>query len=162
MTKTHSSSRRSRAKTDPGKSSSRRRLPKGGIPTGEPGWPAGRTIDGFWFVQDGRDPVWSPPHWMEQLIAQGYDRAADGPLCFVVSEGRTGELGRFPDLRNAFRFALATLEQKGNRPHPESLLIDCRTTSGKFAPVAFGRAVVGMAHGALNAERTWVITAPPD
>lgn len=99
---------------------------------------------------------------MEQLIAQGYDRAADGSLFFVVSEGRTGELRRFPDLRNAFRFALATLGQKGNRPHPESLLIDCRTTSGKFAPVAFGRAVVGMAHGALNAERTWVITAPPD
>jgi hypothetical protein len=99
---------------------------------------------------------------MEQLNAQGYDRAADGPLFFVVTESRTGELGRFSDVRNAFRFALAILGQKGNRPHPESLLIDCRTTSGKSAPVVFGRLVIGMAHGALNAERTWVITAPPD
>ena len=99
---------------------------------------------------------------MEQLDAQGYDRAADGPLIFVVTESRTGELGRFSEVRNAFRFALAILGQKGNRPHPESLLIDCRTTSGKSAPVVFGGFVIGMAHGALNAERTWVITAPPD
>ena len=78
------------------------------------------------------------------------------------TQGTTGELGRFLDLRNAFRFALAILGQKGDRPHRESLLIDCRTASGKFAPVVFGRAVIGMAHGALQAEPVWIITSPPD
>jgi hypothetical protein len=86
----------------------------------------------------------------------------DGPLSFVVTQGVTGELGRFLDLRNAFRFALAILEKKGDRPHPDSLLIDCRTATGKFAPVVFGRGVIGMAHGALNADPVWVMTAPPD
>lgn len=93
---------------------------------------------------------------------QGYDQAVEGPPFFVVTEARAGELGRFSDLRNAFRFALAILGDKGHRLHPESLLIDCRTTSGKFAPVVFGRGVIGMAHGALEAEPVRVITAPPD
>lgn len=162
MTKTHHSGRPSRTKTDPGKSSSRRRLPKERVPTGEPGWSAGRLIDGLWFVQNGRDPVWSPPPWLKQLTEQGYDRAVDGPPFFVVTQGVTGELGRFTDLRNAFRFAIAILRHKGDRPHPESLLIDCRTMSGKFAPVVFGRGVIGMAHGALDAEPVWVMTAPRD
>ncbi len=159
MTKTH---RPSRTKDDPSRSARRRNLPKWRTPNNEPGWYAGRLVDGHWFVQDGRDPVWSPPCWLEQLAAQGYDEAVDGPPMFVVTQGMTGELGRFPDLRTAFRFALAILGQKGDRPHPESLLIDCRTMSGKFAPVVFGRAVIGMAHGALEAEPVWVMTAPPD
>lgn len=162
MTKTNRSDRSSRTKADPSRSSRRWGLPKGRVPTGEPGWSAGRLIDGLWFAQDGRNPVWNSPPWLEQLVAQGYDRAVDGPPFFVVTEGMTGELGRFSDLRNAFRFALAILGQKGDRPHPESLLIDCRTTSGKFAPVVFGRGVIGMAHGALDAEPVRLMTAPPD
>lgn len=132
------------------------------MPTGEPGWYAGRLVDGHWFAQDGRQAVWSPSPWLEQLARQGYDVEVDGPPIFVVTQGTTGELGRFSDLRNAFKFALAILRRKGDRPHPESLLIDCRTTSGKFAPVVFGRGVIGMAHGALQAEPVRVITAPPD
>ncbi len=93
---------------------------------------------------------------------QGYDREVEGPPFFVVTEARAGELGRFSDLRNAFRFALAILGDKGHRPHPESLLIDCRTKSGKSAPVVFGRGVIGMAHGVLEAEPVRVITARPD
>lgn len=162
MKKTRRSDRPSRTKADPSRTPRRRGLPKGRIPTGEPGWYAGRLIDGHWFAQDGLDPVWKPPPWLEQLAVQGYDRALEGPPFFVVTEGRAGELGRFSDLRNAFRFALASLGHKGDRPHPESLLIDCRTTSGKFAPVVFGRGVIGMAHGALEAEPVRVITAPPD
>lgn len=152
----------SRTKVPPGKAARRRDRPKWRFPNNEPGWYAGRLVDGHWFVQDGRDPVWSPSPWLKQLASQGYDRAVDGPPSFVVTQGTTGELGRFLDLRNAFRFALAILGQKGDRPHPESLLIDCRTASGKFAPVVFGRAVIGMAHGALQAEPVWVITSPPD
>ena len=162
MTKTHRSDRSSPTKVDPSRSSRRRGLPKGRVPTGEPGWFAGRLIDGSWFAQDERDPVWSPPPWLEQLAVQGYDRAAEGPPLFVVTDARTGELGRFSDLRNAFRFALAIAGNNGHGPHAESLLIDCRTKSGKFAPVVFGRAVIGMAHGALEAEPVRVITAPPD
>jgi hypothetical protein len=154
--------RPSRTKVDPSKSAPRRGLPRWSVPNNEPGWSAGRFVDGHWFAQDGRDPVWSAPPWLKQLASQGYDRAVDGPPSFVVTQGVSGELGRFLDLRNAFRFALAILGQKGDRPHPDSLLIDCRTTTGKFAPVVFGRGVIGMAHGALDAEPIWVITAPPD
>jgi len=50
--------RPSRTKVEPSRSSRRRGSPKGRIPAGEPGWYAGRLIDGLWCVQDGRDPVW--------------------------------------------------------------------------------------------------------
>ena len=162
MTKSNRFARTSQKKADPSRSSRRHRPPKWRFPGGEPGWFAGRMIDGSWFAQDDRDPVWSPPPWLEQLAAQGYDQAAEGPPLFVVTDARTGELGRFSDLRNAFRFALAIAGNNGHGPYAASLPIDCRTTSGKFAPVVFGRAVIGMAHGALEAEPVRVITAPPD
>jgi len=122
---------------------------------------AGRFIDGHWFAQDGRAPVWQPPDWIRLLEAAGYDRAAEGEPFFVVSDIRQGELARFDDLREALRFALSALEDEHQR-HPESLAIDCRTGSGRVAPVVWGRPVAGMARGALEAEPIRIIEAPPD
>jgi hypothetical protein len=123
---------------------------------------AGRLIDGHWFAQDGREPVWRPPAWMQVLERDGYDRETEGEPFFVVTQVVTGEMGRFDDLREAFRFALGVLESKGDRPHPESLLIECRTPSGRCAPVVFGHPLIGMAHGALDAKPIRVIEAPED
>jgi hypothetical protein len=122
---------------------------------------AGRFIDGFSFAQDGRAAVWQPPDWIRLLEAAGYDRDVEGEPFFVVSEMRLGELARFDALRDALRFALTAIEGKQHR-HRESLAIDCRTKSGRIAPVVWGRPVVGMARGALEAEPIRVLTAPPD
>lgn len=127
----------------------------------DPGWMAGRLIDGHWFAQDGRAAVWKPPNWIRLLEAAGYDRAAEGEPFFVVSDVVQGELARFDDVREALRFALSALEGKGDR-HPESLAIDCRTGSGRVAPVVWGRPVAGMARGALEAEAIRIIEAPAD
>lgn len=127
----------------------------------DPGWMAGRFIDGHWFAQDGRAAVWRPPTWIRLLEAAGYDRAAEGEPVFVVSEMRLGELARFDDLREAFRFALGAIQGKPHR-HPESLAIDCRTASGRIVPVVWGRPVVGMARGALEAEPIRTLEAPAD
>jgi hypothetical protein len=44
----------------------------------EPGWRAGRLIDGYEFRVAGKPPAWTPPLWIRQLQDEGYDRAAEG------------------------------------------------------------------------------------
>ena len=116
-------------------------------------------IDGYWFAQDGREPIWKPPRWIRLLEARGYQRAIEGVPFFVVSASRRGELSRFDDLRDALRYALASLKRDR---HPDSLAIDCRTASGRSVPVVWGRALLGMARGAIDAEPIRVIEAPAD
>ncbi|MGH2408204.1 MAG: hypothetical protein ACRDF7_09025 [Candidatus Limnocylindrales bacterium] len=120
---------------------------------------AGRLIDGHWFAQDGRDPVWQPPDWIRLLEADGYDSELEGEPFYVVTDMHLGELARFGNLRAAFTYALDALRRDR---HPESLAIDCRTSSGRSAPVVWGRPVRGMARGALEAEPVRVIEAPAD
>jgi len=114
-------------------------------------------VDGYEFVADGREPVWVPPRWMRALRTAGYDATSEGEPFFVVTHITEGELGRFATVREAFRFALEAIE---TGRHPESLAIDCRTPSGRAAPVVWGRPLVGMAHGALEAEPIRRVEAP--
>ena len=135
-------------------------MPDGSPP--ERGWMAGRLIDGFEFTVDSRPTEWSPPRWLRALEAQGYDRAVDGKPAFVVSHITDGELRRFRDVRAALRFARGRIERRLRPVHPDSMAIDCRTPTGRVVPVVWGRALLGMARGALDAEPITSVSAPAD
>jgi len=122
------------------------------------GWMAGRMIDGYWAMVDGETPVWKPPTWQRLLSRDGYDMCVDGPLFFVVTDMRVGEIGRFDDVRSALRLALDEIRSK--RWRRESLSIDCRTRTGRFAPVVFGLPVEGVASGALEATPIRSLSGP--
>ena len=126
-------------------------MPDGSPP--ERGWMAGRLIDGFDLVVKGRAPEWSPPRWLRALQAQGYDPSVDGDPVFVVSHISDGELRRFVGVRDALRYARSLVERRRRPVHPDALAIDCRTATGRVAPVVWGRALLGMARGALDANR---------
>jgi hypothetical protein len=123
---------------------------------------AGRLIDGFDLAVDGQPPQWSPPRWLRSLQAMGYDSAVDGDPDFVVTHITDGELRRFGSAREALRFGRSLIVRRRRPVHPDSLAIDCRTKSGKSVPVVWGRALVGMARGALDEEPIRVVTAPGD
>ncbi len=133
-------------------------MPDGSPP--ERGWMAGRLIDGFELAVDGRTPEWSPPRWLRTLQAQGYDQSVDGDPIFVVSHISDGEMRRFSNLREALRYGRSLVERRRRPVHPDSLAIDCRTATGRVAPVVWGRALLGMARGALDAEPITVVEAP--
>jgi hypothetical protein len=121
---------------------------------------AGRLIDGFQIWIDGRAPVWRSPRWLEALQSRGYDSSVDGPVAFVVTDIHVGELRRFSDLRAALRYGRARLERRRLPVHPDSLAIDCRTPTGLIEPVVWGRALLGMARGALDAEPITALSGP--
>jgi hypothetical protein len=121
---------------------------------------AGRMIDGVELAVDGRPPEWSPPVWLPLLEAQGYDRSADGELTFVVTHINDGELRRFATVREALRYSRSLILRRRRPVHPDSIAIDCRATSGLTAPVVWGRALLGMARGALDSEPIRVIEGP--
>jgi len=135
-------------------------MPDGSPP--ERGWMAGRLIGGFELVVDGQPPEWSPPRWLRALEAKGYDRSVDGEPVFVVTHITDGELRRFAAVKEALRYGRSLILRRRRPVHPDSISIDCRTKSGLIVPVVWGRALVGMARGALDAEPICVITAPPD
>lgn len=135
-------------------------MPDGSPP--ERGWMAGRLIDGFELAVDGQPPQWSPPRWLRALEAQGYDRSVDGEPVFVVTHITDGELRRFATVRDALHYGRSLILRRRRPVHPDSISIDCRTTSGLVAPVVWGRALVGMARGALDAEPITVVGAPAD
>lgn len=122
------------------------------------GWMAGRMIDGYWALVDGDEPVWRPPKWQVLLHRDGYDPTVDGPPSFVVTDMREGEIGRFDDVRGALRLALDEIRQRPWRR--DSLCIDCRTRTGRFAPVVFGQPVEGVASGALEAKPIRSLSGP--
>ena len=132
-------------------------MPDGSPP--ERGWMAGRLIDGFDLAVDGRPPEWSPPRWLRTLQAQGYDPSVDGDPIFVVSHITDGEMRRFSNLRDALGYGRSLVQRRRQPVHPDSLAIDCRTATGRVAPVVWGRALLGMARGALDAEPITVVEA---
>jgi hypothetical protein len=123
---------------------------------------AGRLIDGFELAIDGKPPEWCPPRWLRSLEALGYERSADGELAFVVTHITDGELRRFATVRDALRYGRSRILRRRRPVHPDSISIDCRTTTGLTAPVVWGRALVGMARGALDAQPITVVEAPAD
>jgi hypothetical protein len=135
-------------------------MPDGSPP--ERGWMAGRLVDGFQLVVDGQAAAWSPPRWLRALEAQGYDRSVDGEPFFVVSHISEGELRRFATVRDALRYGRSLILRRRRPVHPDSISIDCRTTSGLVEPVVWGRALLGMARGALDADPITVVGAPAD
>jgi hypothetical protein len=122
------------------------------------GWMAGRMIDGYWSQIDGEEAIWRPPRWQRLLDRDGYVRSIDGPPFFVVTDMRDGEIGRFDEVREALRLALDEIRLKWWRL--DSLCIDCRTKTGRFAPVVFGRPVEGVACGALEAKPIRTLSGP--
>lgn len=135
-------------------------MPDGSPP--ERGWMAGRLIDGFELAVGTRPTEWSPPRWLRALEAQGYDRSIDGAPVFVVTHIGDGELKRFSTARDALRHGRTLIERRRKPVHPDSLAIDCRTPSGRTVPVVWGRALLGMAKGALDAEPITTIRAAAD
>ena len=133
-------------------------MPDGSLP--ERGWMAGRLIDGFELAVDGQPPEWSPPRWLRALESRGYDPSVDGDPVFVVMHITEGELRRFASARDALRYGRSLIVRRRKPVQPDSLSIDCRTKSGLSVPVVWGRALVGMARGALDAEPIKVVTAP--
>ena len=133
-------------------------MPDGSPP--ERGWMAGRLVDGFDLAVDGKPTEWSPPRWLRALEAKGYDRSVDGEPVFVVTHITDGELRRFATVRDALRYGRSLILRRRRPVHPDSISIDCRTTSGLTVPVVWGRALVGMARGALDAEPITVIGVP--
>ena len=133
-------------------------MPDGSPP--ERGWMAGRLIDGFELAVDGQAPEWSPPRWLRTLEAKGYDPSVDGDPVFVVTHITDAELRRFASLREALRYGRSLILRRRKPVHPDSLSIDCRTKSGLNVPVVWGRALLGMARGALDAEPIKVVTTP--
>lgn len=134
-------------------------------PDGSPperGWMAGRLVNGFQLAVDGRPTEWSPPRWLRTLRAQGYDPSVDGEPIFVVSHIADGELRRFSNVRDALGYGRSVLERRRRRVHPDSLAIDCRTTTGRVVPVVWGRALMGMARGALDADPITTIEVRSD
>jgi hypothetical protein len=123
---------------------------------------AGRLIDGFELAVDGQPTEWSPPRWLRALEAQGYDRSVDGEPVFVVTHITDGELRRFSSVRDALRFGRSLIVRRRKRVNPDSLSIDCRTKDGLIVPVVWGRALVGMARGALDAEPITIVRTPGD
>jgi hypothetical protein len=123
---------------------------------------AGRLIDGFEFRVDGQPPVWSPPRWLRALEAMGYDRSVDGEPIFVVTHIADGELRRFATVKEALRYGRSLIERRRRPVHPDALAIDCRTKSGLTVPVVWGRSLLGMARGALDAEPITSVAAPAD
>jgi hypothetical protein len=121
---------------------------------------AGRLIDGFELAIDGQPPEWSPPRWLRALEARGYDSSVDGDPVFVVTHITDGELRRFASVREALRYGRSSIVRRRKPVHPDSLSIDCRTKSGLIVPVVWGRALVGMARGALDAEPIKAVAAP--
>jgi hypothetical protein len=73
-----------------------------------------------------------------------------------------GELRRFATVRDALRYGRSLILRRREPVQPDSISIDCRTTSGLTVPVVLGRALVGMARGALDAEPITVIGVRPD
>ncbi len=132
-------------------------MPDGSPP--ERGWMAGRLIDGFDLAVKGRAPEWSPPRWLRTLEAQGYDPSVDGDPIFVVSHITDGELRRFRTARDALKYGRSLIERRRRPVHPDSLALDCRTETGRAAPVVWGRALLGMARGAIDAEPITVVEA---
>ena len=135
------------------------------MPDGSPpvrGWMAGRLIDGFELAAGGRPVEWSPPRWLRALEAKGYDRSVDGDPTFVLTHIANGELRRFANVRDALKYGRSLIERRRRPVHPDSLAIDCRTTSGRTVPVVWGRALLGMAQGALDAEPITTVTARSD
>lgn len=122
------------------------------------GWMAGRMIDGHWSQVDGEKAIWRPPLWQVLLDREGPDSALDGPVTFVVTDMRVGQVGRFVDVRVALKFALDEIRLR--RWRTDSLLIEVRTTTGRSAPVVFGRPVEGVAAGALEAEPIRSMSGP--
>lgn len=122
------------------------------------GWMAGRMIDGYWAEVDGEEPVWRPPKWQVLLDRAGYDPIIDRSVFFVVTDRREGELGRFDDVRAALRLALDEIRLRPWRR--ESLCVDCRTRTGKYAPIVFGSPVEGMASGAVEATPILSLSGP--
>jgi hypothetical protein len=118
----------------------------------ERGFMAGRMIDGFDLVIDGRRRIWVPPRWLRLLEDQGYDRSSEGEPVFVVTHITDGELSRFKRVRSALAYGRSLIFRRRKPVHPDSIAIDCRTTSGRSAPVVWGRGILGMAQGALDAE----------
>ena len=119
---------------------------------------AGRMIDGYWSQIDGEEAIWRPPKWQVLLDRDGYDPTTDGPVAFVVTDMREGEIGRFDEVRGALRLALDVIRRGSWRR--DSLSIDCRTKTGRFAPVVFGRPVEGVAAGALEAKPIRSLSGP--
>lgn len=122
------------------------------------GWMAGRMIDGYWALVDGEEPVWRPPAWQVLLNRDGYNPRIDGALSFVVVDMRIGEMGRFENVRAALRFALDEIRLRPMRR--DSLSIDVRSRTGRYAPIVFGRPVEGMAAGALEATPIESLSGP--
>ena len=133
-------------------------MPDGSPP--ERGWMAGRLIDGFELAVDGQPPEWSPPRWLRALEAKGYDRSIDGEPVFVVMHITNGELRRFATVKDALRYGRSLILRQRRPVHPDSISIDCRTKAGLIVPVVWGRALVGMARGALDAEPITVVRVP--
>ena|ERR1035437_4631169 len=133
-------------------------MPDGSPP--ERGWLSGRLIDGFELAVDGQPPEWSPPRWLRALEAKGYDRSVDGEPVFVVMHITDGELRRFDAVKDALRYGRSQILRRRRPVHPDSISIDCRTKSGLIVPVVWGRALVGMARGALDAEPITVVRVP--
>jgi hypothetical protein len=127
-----------------------------------PGWMAGRMIDGVETVVDGKPPKWSPPRWLRELEAQGYDRTAEGEPTFVVTHVSDGDLRGFPNVRDALRYGRSLIQRRRAPVGPDSLAIDCRTPSGRVVLVVADRAFLGMAQGALDNEPITVISAPSE
>ena len=121
---------------------------------------AGRLIDGFELAIDGQPPEWSPPRWLRALEARGYDSSRDGDPVFVVTHITDGELRRFASVREALRYGRSLIVRRRRPVHPDSLSIDCRSKSGLIVPVVWGRVLIGMARGALDAEPIKVVAAP--
>ncbi|MBF8290173.1 MAG: hypothetical protein HW391_1141 [Chloroflexi bacterium] len=128
----------------------------------ERGWMAGRLIDGFELAVDGKPPEWYPPRWLRALEAQGYERSVDGEAVFVVTHISDGELRRFGTVRDALRYGRARILRRRMPVHPDSISIDCRTATGLTVPVVWGRALLGMAGGALDAEPIRSLGAPAE
>ena len=133
-------------------------MPDGSPP--ERGWMAGRLIDGFELATDGQPSEWSPPRWLRALEARGYDSSRDGDPVFVVTHITDGELRRFASVREALRYGRSLIVRRRRPVHPDSLSIDCRSKSGLIVPVVWGRVLIGMARGALDAEPIKVVAAP--
>jgi hypothetical protein len=119
---------------------------------------AGRMIDGYWSEVDGEEPIWRPPVYLRLLRRDGYDPVVDGPFSFVVTDMREGEIGRFNDVRSALRLALDAIRRGMWRQ--DSLCVDCRTRTGRYAPIVFGRPVEGVATGALEASPIRSLSGP--
>ena len=86
----------------------------------------------------------------------------DGDPTFVLTHIANGELRRFANVRDALKYGRSLIERRRRPVHPDSLAIDCRTTSGRTVPVVWGRALLGMAQGALDAEPITTVTARSD